>query len=146
MGKLGFYCFTEPAPVVVPTLRQQVTALSDDQRQALIVNFRQLIPAAHSATKLGISKEICEYVYDGIDAIQERCRAYMRGEVIVTPGEPPVYNTRPTTQVQLNTTVRPDFIADYPQLFITNVVQEMIDWCKYDGTGTFLFYKNNIIL
>lgn len=146
MAKLGFYCFTQPTPPTVPTLRQQVAALTDDQRNALIVSFRTIIPAAHLDHKMGLPKEVIEYVYDGIDAIQEKCRSYMRGEVVVTPGDPPTYNTPPTTQAQLRTTVSPDFLADYPQIFITNVIQELVDWCKFDGTGTFVFYKNNIIL
>jgi hypothetical protein len=155
MGKLGFYCFTSPTPPVVLTLKQQVKALSDDQRAALIIGFRTMIPAAHLDHRMGLSQGIIQYVYDGIDAIQESCRSHMRGEVVVTPAvldangnviTPAVYNTPPTTQVMLRTTVSPLFLEDYPQLFVTNVIQEMVDWCKYDGTGNFTFYKNNIIL
>lgn len=134
MGKLGFYCFTSPEVPVPPTLRQQVVALTDEQRQALLTGFEQRIPAAHLDHKLGLAKELIQYVYDGIDTIQEKCKEVMRGE------------TPPATAVALKDLVRPEFLADFPIAFINTTISEMILWCKYDGSGTFSFYKNNIIL
>jgi hypothetical protein len=155
MTKLGFRCFTSPKAPVVLTLRQQVVNLTDEQRQNLLTGFVNRIPAAHLDHKLGLSKELIDYVYEGIDAIEEASRLLMRGEYITTPAvldvegnviTPAVYAAVPTTAVQLRQAVAPLFSADYPVLFCSNAVNEMIAWCKYDGTGTFAFYKNNIIL
>jgi hypothetical protein len=158
MSKLGFRSFTAPTPVVEPTLRQKVVALTDDQRANLLNGFELLIPAAHLDHKLGISLDIIDYVYNGIDAIQESCRSYMRGEILITPAvmdnntfpptviTPAVFNTPPTTQAALAIAVRADFLVDFPAPFIVSVVQEVIKMSKYDGTGTFAFYKSQIIL
>jgi len=155
MSKLGFRCFTSPEAPVVLTLRQQVVALTDEQRQSLLVGFEQRIPAAHLDHKLGLSKQIIEYIYDGMDAIEETSRLLMRGEYVTTPAvldgngvviTPAVYAPVPTTQVLLRQAIAPLFSEDYPVNFCSNVVNEMIAWCKYDGSGTFAFYRNNIIL
>lgn len=79
----------------------------------------------------------------------------MRQEVVVTPEvlaedgitvvTPVVMNVAPTTVTALREMVRPDFIADFPALFINNVVSEMMSWSKYDGTGTFSFYAKEIV-
>ena len=160
MSKLGFRCFTSPEVPVVLTLRQQVIALSDAQRQALLDGFVNRIPAAHLDHKLGLSKELIEYVYNGMDAIEETSRLLMRGEYIITPevshidpvthlkviDTPAVFATVPTTAALLRQAVAPLFSADYPVLFCSNTVNAMVAWSKYDGSGTFAFYKSQIIL
>lgn len=160
MSKLGFRCFTSPEAPVVLTPRQQLGDLSDAQRDAILNGFEQRIPAGQLDHKIGIGQDILRFAYDGIGVIEEQCRLLMRGEVVVTPevshidpvtlqkviDTPAVFNTPPTTQVQLRNAVSPYFIVDYPQLFITNTIQEMVTWSKWDGTGTFAFYKTQIIL
>lgn len=160
MSKLGFRCFTSPEAPIVLTLRQRVVALSDSQRQALLNGFVNRIPAGHLDHKLGLSKELIEYVYDGIDAIEETSRLLMRGEYVTAPevshidpvtglkviDTPATYAAVPTTAVQLRQSVAPIFSADYPVLFCSNAVNEMVLWSKYDGSGTFAFYRSQIIL
>lgn len=146
MSKLGFRCFTSPEAPIVLTERQQVAALTDEQRNSVIMGFVNKIPAGTLKHTLHIPGSLIRFMYEGIDAIEERCRLYMRSEVVVTPGEPPVYNVQPATQLILRQTVSPEFIVNYPQLFITNVIQAMVDWSKFDGSGTFAFYKSQIIL
>lgn len=155
MSTLGFRCFTSPEAPVVLTDRQQVAALTDEQRDTVITGFANRIQAGILKHTSHIPGSLIRFMYSGIDAIEERCRTYMRGEVVVTPAvldadgnvtTPAVMNTPPTTQAQLRTAVSPEFITDYPQLFITNAIQAMIAWSKYDGTGTFNFYKSQIVL
>lgn len=160
MTKLGFRCFTSPEAPVVLTLRQQVVNLTDEQRQTLLMGFVNRIPSGHLYHKVGLSKELIDYVYDGIDAIEETSRLLMRGEYVTTPevshidpvtglkvvDTPAVYAPVPATAVQLRQAIAPIFSADYPVLFCSNAVNEMFAWSKYDGSGTFAFYKSQIIL
>lgn len=157
MSKLGFYCFTQPVVVTPPTLKQQVRALTDDQRSKLLKGFRESTPAAHLDHKLGLAKEIIQDVYDIIDNIQETGRKYMRQEIVVTPAvmsttfpptvvTPAVMNTQPATANELGGILRPMFQDDVPVAFTTLVLNEMFAWSKFDGTGTWAFYKANIVL
>ena len=158
--KLGFTCFTRPTQPSQPTLRQQVVALSDAKRIALLNAYEMCIPVGQLDHKLGLSQEIIDYVFTGIDNFQIRSRSFMRGEVLLTPevshldpvtglkviDTPAVYNVVPTTQVQLRDLVKPEFLDDFPAVFINLISDEMFRWSKFDGTGTFNFYKTNIIL
>jgi hypothetical protein len=160
MSKLGFRCFTSPEMPVPLTLRQQVVALTDAQRQALLDGFTNRIPSAHLDHQILLSKELIDYVYNGIDAIEETSRLLMRGEYVTTPAvthidpitgniiidTPAIYAPVPTTAVLLRQAIAPLFVADYPILFCSNAVNAMVSWSKYDGSGTFAFYKSQIIL
>jgi len=160
MTKLGFRCFTSPEMPVPLTMRQRVVALTDAQRQLLLDGFINRIPSAHLDHQVLLAKELIDYVYEGIDAIEETSRLLMRGEYITTPevthndpvtGEviidtPAVYAPAPTTAVQLRQAIAPLFVADYPVTFCSNAVNAMVSWSKYDGSGTFAFYKSQIIL
>lgn len=152
---IGFYCFTEPVVVTQPTMRQRVVALDDATRQNILSHFTNKRYPAHIATELKLDLELVRYVYDIIDAIQQKARLLMRGEVIVTPAvldaegnviTPAVMNTKPTLQTELATTLREEFKDDFPTPFTTLVVSEIMKWSKFDGTGTFAFYKSQIIL
>lgn len=157
--RLGFDCVTSPTVPSQPTLRQQVVALTDDQRAILLKGFENLIPAAHLFHEIPIDKlipkEVIDYVYEGLAAIRDRCRQYMRGEVEITPAikdeqgnitTSAVMNIIPSVQSDLGLLIRGEFKDDYPANFITLVITEIMKWYKFDGNGTFAFYKANIIL
>lgn len=157
MGKLGFYCFTQPTPPEVLTLKQQVRALTDDQRLALLKGFKESVPPGQLDHKLGLAKEIIQDVYDIVSTIQETGRTYMREEIVVTPAvmsetfpptviTPAVMNTQPATVGDLKDILKPMFQVDVPLSFTALVIDEMINWSKYDGTGSWNFYKTNIVL
>ena len=157
MGKLGFRCFTAPTPPETLTLKQQVRALTTEQKDALLTGFEQLILAGQLDHKLLIPKDVIQDVYDGIDAMQERSKLYMRGEVVITPAvydtgfthtliTPAVMNTPPTSMPGLRSVIIPEFSVDFTNAFISLVLDEMVKWSKYDGTGTFNFYENQIVL
>ena len=155
MVKLGFRSFTSPPPPVVLTMRQQVVNLTDQQRADILQNFINRIPTEHIYWKMGLSLELLNYVYEGIDAIEEASRLLMRGEYITTPEvrdaegnvtTPAVYATVPTTIILLRQAIAPIFSANYPVLFCSNAVNAMVAWSKYDGSGSFAFYQSQIIL
>lgn len=160
MVHIGFRCFTSPPAPEVLSMRQQVVNLTDEQRGKLLEAFTNKIPAEHIYYTLGLSIELINYVYEGIDAIEEASRLLMRGEYIITPAvthidpttlevvvdTPAVYAPVPTTQTLLRQAIAPLFSADYPVLFCSNAVNEMIKQSKYDGRGLFSFYQAQIIL
>lgn len=155
MVNIGFRSFTSPPAPEVLTLRQQVVNLTDQQRGKLLDAFTNKIPAEHIYYTIGLSIELINYVYEGIDAIEEASRLLMRGEYITTPAvldtegnvtTPAVYAPVPTTQILLRQAIAPLFAADYPVLFCSNAVNKMIEQSKYDGTGNFAFYQSQIIL
>jgi hypothetical protein len=152
---LGFYRFTEPTPVVEPTMRQRVVALDDGTRNDILNGFANARPAAHTATELKLDYPLVNYVYTKIDEIQEASKQLMRGEYITTPAvldaegnviTPAVYADVPTTQILLRQAIAPLFVDDFPVNYCSNIVNAMIAWSKYDGTGTFAFYQSQIIL
>ena len=154
---MGFYCFTQPTPPEVLTTKQQVRALTDDQRLALLKGFKESVPPGQLDHKLGLAKEIIQDVYNIVSNIQETARSYMRQEIIVTPAvmsgtfpptviTPAVMNTQPYSTGDLKDILKPMFQVDVPISFTSLVVDEMITWTKYDGTGNWNFYKTNIVL
>jgi hypothetical protein len=154
--RLGFYCFTAPEPIVMPTLKQQVRALTDQQRIELLKGFKFLISPGHLDHKLGISQIIIQDVYDTISVIQDTCRSLMRGEVEITPAvidpdtletiTPAVMNIPPADKTTLKDQVKDLFNDSFPNTFTGDVMEEMFSSSKYDGTGTFNFYASQIIL
>ena len=156
MSKLGFYCFTAPEPIVVPTLKEQIGALSSETKAKLLNGFISRTPVEHLDHKLGLSQQLIRSIYTTIDAIQEQCKLLMRGEVVVTPavidpetGEvttPAVMNTPPATSTALKNTIKNDFVDIFTEVQITAILTKMIEYSKYDGSGTFSFYQSQIII
>jgi len=150
----GFYCFTQPTPVVEPTIKEKIATLSSQQKTDILNHFIMAKPAAHVATELKLPLEFVNYLFELIDNMQATARAYMRGEVVITPAvldgdgnitTPAVMNTPPATQTALGTTIAPLF-DDFTAGQVTAIVSAMMKWSKFDGTGTFAFYKSQIIL
>lgn len=160
MATLGFYCFTQPTPVVELTTKQKIALLTVPQKTAILDAYINKIPAAHLDHKMGIARELLEDIYETLSTLQDTAKAYMRGEVVITPevshidpvtglkvvDTPAVYNTPPTTQSALGSVLQPLFIDTFTNAQVTAIVSAMVAYSKYDGTGTFTFYKNNIIL
>lgn len=160
MGKLGFYCFTSPTPVVEPTIKEKIALLTADQKTAILNGFINMVPAPHLDHQLCIPIDIVEAIYQGISDIQDKAKAYMRGEVIITPAvthidpvtglvvidTPAVMNTPPTTQAALGTLLQPSFVDIFTAGQVTGIITAMVKWSKYDGTGIFSFYQSKIIL
>jgi len=159
MGNLGFYCFTSPATPTVLTVKQRIALLSGQQKSSLLDGFINKIPPEHLDHKLLIPLDLIKYVFDKVDEMQTLSKQYMRGEVIITPAvthfdpithelvidTPAVMNTPPTTQSELYNIIQPLF-DDFTTGQVTAIMNAMVKWSKYDGTGTFAFYAAQIIL
>lgn len=155
MASLGFYCFTSPTPVVELTLKEKISLLSAGQKTALLDSYINAVPAAHVYHKIMIPLEVVEGVYEAISDMQSIARSNMRREVVITPAvvdqfgviiTPAVMNIAPTTQAELTTLLQPMFADVFTAGQVTAIVNAMMKWSKYDGTGTFAFYASQIIL
>lgn len=151
---IGFTSYTQPTPVVELTLKEKIALLSAQQKSDLLNAFINKIPPAHLDHRLGIPKDVIEEIYTLIDDIQVKSKEYMRGEVIITPAvvdidgnitTPAIMNTPPATQNALTTIITPLF-TDFTSGQVTAIINAMIKWCKFDGTGTFAFYQSQVIL
>lgn len=159
MSTLGFYCFTSPEVVVELTLEQKIAVIPNAKKVEILNAFIMRIPAAHLDHKIGIAKELIESIYDLISNLQDTAKLYLKGTYIITPevshidpttlqkiiDTPAVYNVIPTTQVALGTALQPLF-TDFTTVQVTAIVSAMVKWSKYDGSGTFAFYKSQVIL
>lgn len=160
MKSIGFTCFTTPTPVVVPTIKEQVLALSTETRTKLLNHFIMKSSINHASHEVGLNYKLVEDAFNTIDNIQDRCRLLMRGESITTPevshidpttqekviDTSAVYNTPPTTKTALKAIIKDEFNTTFPNTFSGEVAEAMFLWSKYNGTGDFAFYKSQIIL
>jgi hypothetical protein len=157
---IGFYCFTQPTPPVVLTVKQKVALLSAGQKSGLLTAFINGVSVLHASRSLEVNASLVDYLYDLMDDMQARAKAYMRQEVIITPevshidpvthlkvvDTPAVMNTAPANQAALDTLLQSEYSSDLTSGQITAVINAMIKWSKFDGTGTWSFYQSQIIL
>jgi hypothetical protein len=135
-------------------MQARIAAMTTAKKSSVLNNFINRRMPMHVATELGIEPDLVQYIYDKLDEIQERCKACMRGEIVITPAvldaqgnvvTPAVMNTPPATQAALSTTVQPQF-TDFTSAEFTAILNAIMKWCKFDGTGAWAFYKTQIIL
>ena len=151
---IGFYCFDSAPVIAQPTMRQRVVALSAETKTAIYNGFANKVHPGHMRTDISQPEDLIEYIYNGISAIQDRARSYMRGEVLLTPESttpegivtPATYVTSPATAILLRQAIAAEFIDDFPGADINAIVNLMIAQSKYDGKGNFTFYAANIKL
>lgn len=151
---LGFYCFDSAATETPLSMKQRVAKLTAEQKTAIFTAFANRVPTAHLRKELSLPEDLLDYIYNGISDIQEKCRLYMRGEVIVTPEKADeqgkvttaaVMASVPAALVDLRQAVSPEFIDDFPGSAINEIITLMVKYSKYDLQGTWNFYKTNII-
>lgn len=156
----GFKCFTQAPVVAEPTIKEKIVALAPATKQSILKAYINGKDYKLLSIETGISEELLHTVYDQIDLIQERSAQNLRGEIVVTPAVthndpitnevivdvPAVMNVPVTTQAALATYLEAEFGEYFTPAIITAIVNAMVSWCKYDNTGTWAFYKSQIIL
>ena len=154
---IGFtYYDTPPAPTPKPTTAEIVASLSGGQKTGILngfINRPKSVPPKKLGTEIQLSSKIIEHLYRKIDAVEETARKYMRGEVVVTPAEydeegnettSAVYNDIPNTLTALKNTVAPFFDDAFTTAQVGAVLSKMVEYSKYDGSGTWTFYKEEV--
>jgi len=141
---IGF-SYYDDVPSTEPTTQEILASLTGAQKLAVLNGFANKTPVIQLKHAVGIHSYAIRHLYQKIDEIEEMARALMRGEVIVTPGEPPVYNTPPTTSGELVAMVQDEFSEDFSTAQVTAVLTKMVEFSKHDGTGNWAYYQSAVI-
>ena len=145
---LGFTYYNEIPVNVVPTTAGIVAGLSGAEKTAILDGFTAKIHPSKLKYTTTVSEGVIKHLYRKIDEIEERARELMRGEVIVTPADgetPAVYNTPPSTSGALLTQVQDDFSDDFTSVQVSAILTRMVNYSKHDGSGTWSYYKTEVI-
>ena len=155
MANIGFTYYDTIPVQPQPTTAEIVAALSGQEKIDVLNGFiKKIIPnrLKYSTT---VPEGVIKHLYRKIDEIEERARALMRGEVLITPavidpntGEvttSAVYNTPPETSGALLSQVQDDFDDDFTAGQVTDILTKMVEYSKHDGSGNWTFYKAEVI-
>jgi hypothetical protein len=153
MAKLGFTMYdTAPVPSV-PDIADIIAGLTVDQKTGILDGFARKVIPRTLEPQVRVRRNIIRILYNIISEIEERSRVLMRGEVLVSPGDPeadppvePTYNTPPATSTELKNQIASEFADYFTETQVTAILAKMVKMSKYDETGTWTFYKNNVIL
>ena len=151
----GFtYYNSKPAPVE-STTAEIVASLTNDQKVAVLNGFAKKVLPKRLKYQTDVPEGVIVHLYRKIDDIEETARILMRGELVITPAEynefgeetsPAVYNTPPSTSTQLKNQVKDAFADDFTEAQVIAILTKMVEYSKYDGSGDWTFYKDNVII
>lgn len=165
MARLGFTNYDDPTPPE-PTVPEILAAMSVDQKVAVLdgfaekvlpQNWRQWMKEFYPEVDNRVPRKVIRTLYHEIDAIEEWCRTEMRGERVVTPAIPPdpavpddegtpaVYNTPPATVTALREAAGAAFQDIFTVAQVAAVVNKMIACSVSDGSGTWAYYKAEVV-
>ena len=153
---IGFTFFDEKPVTVLPTLPEILASLSTPEKVAILDGFANKIIPRLLRTDYGVRVPVAAIrsLYQVINDIEKKARAFMRGEVVITPavidpetGEetPAVYNTPPTTATALKNLMFANFSEFFTESQVTAILTKLVVYSKYDGTGDWVFYSTNVI-
>jgi len=158
MGKIGFTCYETPVVEPKPTIAEIIVSLNNTQKLAILNGFANKVKpdVLYFNLRGKVPREAIKALYRAIDEIEMYSRALMREEVELTPAEidpetgeiitPAVMNTIPSTVTALKSAVSAEYSVDFNATQVGAIINKMISCTKLDGTGSFAFYKANVIL
>ena len=131
---IGFDYFDTPPAPHVPTTQELLAKLTAQQKLAILDGFaKRIIPARMKYTA---PKATVIYLYEKINEVKEWCKQLMGGKV---KGQPV-----PKTLTELKSAVAKQFSKDFTAPQCSAIVDKMVKYSKWDGGGTFTFYKSGI--
>ena len=130
---IGFSFYNE-VPSTAPTTQEILAALTAGQKTAILNGFALKTPVTQLKHAAGIHSFAIRHLYRKIDEIEERARFLMRSA------------NPPTTSTALVNQIKDDFVDDFTGPQVTAILVKMVKYSKWDGTGDFTYYKNNVIL
>ena len=139
-----------------PTTQDILAALTTDQKVVVLDGFAKKIPVIELKHSSGVPSFAVRHLYQKIDEIEEKARAFMNGEIIITPAvldpdteevtTPAVYNIPPTTSTALKNLIKDDFAEDFTEAQVTAILVKMLQYSKRDGSGDWAYYSSQVIL
>lgn len=148
---MAFTYYDTPEPVTPPTIGELVASLTAQQRGNILKAFRkENVDAARASKYLLIDFEIVDRLFKELKEIENRAKAYMLQQVVVTPAQydsegelvsPAVYNDAITGAADLVAKVAVDFSDDFSSQQVQAILTAMVEDSKRDGTGDWAYYS-----
>jgi len=150
------FTYYDELPIEEPqTIPELVASLDSQEKGAILNGFSRRFKSEVVAARIKVNPVVVRRLYEQMDLMEERSRALMRGEVVVTPAEldpetgevitPAVYNTPPSTAGALLTAVQDDFSEYFEPAAVTAVLTKMVEYSKFDGSGTWSYYAAEVV-
>jgi len=131
---IGFTYFDTKPIVVKPTIAELVASLSSADKVLILNGFTKKILPRRLKYLTTVSEQVIKHLYRAIDAVEERSRELMCGE------------TPPSTANQLLTQIQDEFSDDFTSGQVNAILTKMVQYSRFDGSGDWTFYRNNVIL
>ena len=152
---MGFTHYDEVEVPAQPTIQEMIASLSGQQRAGILKGFRKNVEYALIGDRLQVKESVVKALCDQMDEVEERARAYMLQQVVITPevldpitGEvvtPAVYNDAITGAADLLSRITDDFSEDLTGNQVQTILSAMVEDSKHDGTGDWNFYKTEVV-
>ena len=150
--RLGFDYFDVPS-CTAPTTKEILAGMTAEQKVDVLTAFKTRVSVPVAARQVLVSKAAIKHLYGKIKEIELMARAYMRGEIVIDPGNPtaeppvpPTYNTPPSTSAALINLIKNLFVEDFTSGQVTAILTAMVKYSKRDGTGDWNYYKNSVVV
>ena len=140
----GFDFYDTTPRIGGQTTKEILAGMTARQKAKVLTAFKLGIGKPVAARRVLVSKEVIEHLYGKIREAEAMARAYMRGEVVV-PGDPPVYNTPPSTASELIAVIKDSFVKDFTEGQVIAILTAMANYSKHDGSGTWAYYKVEVV-
>ena len=130
---IGFSHYDVP-PSTALTTQEILAALTGAQKTAVLNGFALKTPVTQLKHETsGIGTGAIRHLYRKIDEVEESARMLMRGA------------SPPTTATALRNAIQDSFVDDFTSTQISAILNKMIQYAKHDGSGTFSYYKAEVI-
>lgn len=130
---IGFSHYDVP-PSTAPTTQEILATLTGAQKTAILNGFALKTPVTQLKHETpGIGTGAIRHLYQKIDEIEESARFLMRGA------------NPPATATALCNAIQDSFVDDFTSTQVNAILNKMVLYSKHDGTGTFTYYKAEVI-
>ncbi len=144
----GFTFYDTPISTPQQTIQELLDGLSAEQKGDILNGFANRVKPVVLSDRKQLKYSVVKRLYEQIDAVEEKARSYMRGEVIIKEavfedGEeasPAEYNKPPTTANALKNLIVADFADIFSSGQVTAILNKMYKYSKRDRTGDFAYY------
>lgn len=125
----------------VPGILKQ---LDNTMKLAILDHFSKGYKPTETRIRLRIPLGWIETLYDVLKRLGGDAVAVQRGEYIEVPGDPPTYNTVPSTQTALLTYMQNLYSSELAGNEVQKAMTEMVQWSNGVGNGTYTYWKGKV--
>lgn len=152
---MAFTHYDVVEPIPKPTIAELIAALSAQQRGDILKAYRrENVTATKASRYLKIKYDVIDTLFREMDQIDNRAKAYMRQQVVVTPAvydqdgnlvTPVVYNDPIVDVTDLKAKIYLDFSDDLSVAQVGTLINALVEDSKHDSTGDWTFYSTEVV-